>query len=85
VRRTPLGGAAAWRGAEVRGRRDWIVELDAAAVAEIGAAVAAVRRRGLAMGQVSRDFPPPPSGRRSPGGFASCATGAASCCSAACR
>jgi hypothetical protein len=60
VRRTPVGGAAAWRGAEMRGRRDWIVELDAAAVAEIGAAVATVRRRGLAMGEVHRtDFPLP--------------------------
>ena len=65
VRDTPLGGAAAWRGADVRGRLDWIVELDAAAVAEIGAAVAAVRRRGLAMGQVHRaDFPLPTVGPR---------------------
>src|SRR6478752_1038193 len=65
VRRTPLGGPAAWRGAEQRGRRDWIVELDAEAVAEIGTAVVAVRRRGLAMGQVHRaDFPLPTVGPR---------------------
>ena len=60
VRRTPVGGAAAWRGIDVRGRRDWIVELDAVAVNEVGAAVAAVRRRALPMGAVHRaDFPLP--------------------------
>ncbi len=55
VRRTPLGGAAAWRGTEMGARRDWIVELDAAAVGEIGAAVADVRRRGQSMGELRRE------------------------------
>ena len=60
VRRTPLGGAAAWRGRELRDRDDWIVHLSAADVAELAAAVALVRRRGLGMGELQRaDFPLP--------------------------
>ena len=60
VRRTPVGGPAAWRGPDMRRRTDWIVPLTAADVAEIAAAVAAVRARGLAMGELRReDFPLP--------------------------
>ncbi|HSP96369.1 MAG TPA: TauD/TfdA family dioxygenase [Candidatus Dormibacteraeota bacterium] len=60
VRRTPLGGAAAWRGSDLRERDDWIVHLGAADVAELAAAVAHVRGRGLAMGELRRaDFPLP--------------------------
>ena len=60
VRRTPIGGPAAWRGEDMRRRDDWIVALDESAIAEIAAAVAGVRRRALAMGALRReDFPLP--------------------------
>jgi hypothetical protein len=60
VRREPVGGPGAWRGDEMRARRDWIATLDEAAIAELEAAAEAVRRRGLAMGAVGRaDFPLP--------------------------
>lgn len=60
VRRAPLLGPAAWRGTEMRQRDDWLVPLTADALAEIAAAVAAARRRGLSMGELGRDdFPLP--------------------------
>ena len=60
VPRAPLAGPAAWRGAEQRERQDWIVELGAAQIAELEAALAGVRARGLALGAVGReDFPLP--------------------------
>jgi len=60
VRQTPVGGPAAWRGAELASRTDWTVPLDDGAIAELEAAAAAVRARGLALGAVRRDdFPLP--------------------------
>lgn len=60
IARGPVGGPAAWRGDALRGRSDWIVPLDAAAIAELDAARAAVRARGLALGAMRReDFPLP--------------------------
>jgi hypothetical protein len=60
VRREPLGGPAAWRGAEVASRDDWIEPLGPAAIAELEAARDAVRARGLGLAQMRReDFPLP--------------------------
>ena len=60
VRRTPLEGPAAWRGAELRGRDDWIVRLAPAEIDEIAAAVRAARAAGIAMSALRRgDFPLP--------------------------
>lgn len=60
VRREPLLEPAAWRGEALRGRGDWIVSLSPAESAELVAAVAGVRRRGLSMGELGRDdFPLP--------------------------
>lgn len=61
VRREPVGGAAAWRGAELAGREDWIVRLDAAALAELERARDAVR--DVDLGAMRReDFPLPTLG-----------------------
>lgn len=60
VRRAPLGGAAAWRGDEVRRRDDWIAPFSAAEIGELQAAVAGLRRRGAAMGEVRREDAPLP-------------------------
>jgi hypothetical protein len=61
VPRAPLGGPAAWRGAELAARPEaFTVRLDDAAIAELESAVGAVRSRGLALGEVGRaDFPLP--------------------------
>jgi hypothetical protein len=60
VRRAPLATSAAWRGTDLAGRRDWIVDLAAADVAEIERALAAVNGRNVAMGAMRReDFPLP--------------------------
>lgn len=60
VPREPVGGPAAWRGAELARRDDWIVRLDPAAIEELDRARAAVRARGLALAQVGRaEFPLP--------------------------
>ncbi len=59
VRREPIEGPAAWRGEELRGSRDWIVELAPAQLAEIEKALAAVRGREL--GEIGRDDFPLPS------------------------
>jgi hypothetical protein len=53
--RAPLDVAAAWRGPEMAARSDWIVHLDAADVAELEHACAAVQARGLALGEVRRE------------------------------
>lgn len=54
----PLNGPSAWKGPELRDRSDWTVTLDAAQIDEIDAAIASVRRRGLALESVGRDdFP----------------------------
>ena len=58
VRRDPLVGPAVWRGANVAGRRDWIVELGAIDIAEIERALATAR--DAPMGTMRReDFPLP--------------------------
>jgi hypothetical protein len=58
IRRAPVGGPAAWRGDEMARRRDWIVALDAAAIAELAAACAGARSRPLATLR-REDFPLP--------------------------
>lgn len=64
VRRTPVEGAAAWRGVALR-ERYWKVGLDATAVNEIDAAVRSARAAGIAMGAMRRgDFPLPTVGPR---------------------
>ena len=60
VRRVPIGGPAAWRGDDVRRRDDWIEAFTAAEVEELRAAVADLRRRGAAMGEVRREDAPLP-------------------------
>ena len=53
-------GPSAWIGAELRRRDDWIYRLSAAEIAEIDAAVAGVRARGLELAEITRaDFPLP--------------------------
>ena len=55
VRRTPVGGPAAWRGAELRARSDWQVRLTSEQIEELDRARAAVRARGLELAAVGRD------------------------------
>jgi hypothetical protein len=57
--REPIGGPAAWRGAELAGRPEsWTRELAASEIEELERALRAVRARGLALGEVHReDFP----------------------------
>lgn len=50
----PVGGAAAWTGARMAGRSDWIVQLTDQDLAEIDAAIAAHRAAGRAMGEITR-------------------------------
>ena len=58
--RPPVAGPSAWIGAELRRRDDWVYRLSAAEIGEIAAAVAAVRARGLDIGDIRRaDFPLP--------------------------
>jgi hypothetical protein len=58
IRHEPVGGPAAWRGDALARRDDWIVRLDAAAIAELERARDAVRH--VAMGAMRReDFPLP--------------------------
>src|SRR5262249_19832664 len=60
IRREPIGGPAAWRGDRLARATDWIVPLDAGAVAELEEAGAAVRRRGIDLARMRRvDFPLP--------------------------
>jgi hypothetical protein len=60
-----IEGPAAWRGAEMAARTDWIEPLGAAAVDEIGRAVAHARARGLEPATLSREsFPLPTVGPR---------------------
>jgi hypothetical protein len=55
VQRAPIRSAAAWRGCDMVGRRDWIVELGADEVAELEDAAAAARGRGLTLETLRRD------------------------------
>jgi hypothetical protein len=56
----PIGGPAAWQGATLLAQRDWIRPLGDAAVAEIDAALAHVRKRGLDWRDLTADdFPLP--------------------------
>ena len=60
IRREPIGGPAAWRGDRLAHASDWIVPLDAGAVAELEQAGAAARRRGIDPMRMRReDFPLP--------------------------
>ncbi len=60
VARTPVGGPAAWRGDAARRRTDWMVALDADAIAELDRARQAARARGVALAAMRReDFPLP--------------------------
>jgi hypothetical protein len=60
TRLTPIGGAAAWTGAELAADRSWISTFSAAEIAEIEAALASVRARGLAPGRFgAAEFPLP--------------------------
>src|SRR5262249_36500015 len=60
VLRQPLGVPAAWRGAEMRQRDDWIVRLTPAEIAELERAADAATARGLGLDAVRReDFPLP--------------------------
>jgi hypothetical protein len=57
---SPIGGRAAWTGAELAADESWIRHFDAAALAELEAAVTAVRDRGLAPPAFgANDFPLP--------------------------
>ena len=87
VRRTPLALAAAWRGAEMARRDDWIVRLTPAQIDELERAADAAAARGLGLDAVAARGLPAADARpaRSPPGRASCCTGAASCWCAACR
>jgi Taurine catabolism dioxygenase TauD, TfdA family len=56
----PITGPMVWDGRELARSSDWIHTLSSAAVAEIDAALRAVRRRGLAWRDVAKkDFPLP--------------------------
>jgi hypothetical protein len=56
----PIGGRAAWTGAEMARDPSWVFRLDAAAVAEVDAALAGVRARGLPLSRIrAGDFPLP--------------------------
>ena len=52
----PIAGAAAWTGADMLGRSgEWMHVLDAAALAEVEAAIAAHRAGGRAMGEITAE------------------------------
>ena len=58
--RRPIAGPFAWRGAELARTGDWIRPLPPGAVEEIDAALGAVKARGLAWRDITRDdFPLP--------------------------
>jgi hypothetical protein len=62
--RSPITGPAAWVGAEMKHREaEWSYRLSGSDLAEVAAAVAAVRARGLDLAQITRaDFPLPTLG-----------------------
>ena len=56
--RTPITDPAAWSGEEIAKSKRWIRDFPAAATAELDAALAAVKKKGLAWSQITRqDFP----------------------------
>lgn len=56
----PIAGPAGWRGVEMRGRSDWIVELGPAEIAELDAAQAVAASSGRPMGGLTAaHFPLP--------------------------
>jgi hypothetical protein len=56
--RTPLAGPNVWTGAEIKNSKRWIRDMPASAVAELDAALAHVKRKGLDWSQITRaDFP----------------------------
>ncbi len=58
--RNPITGPCAWHGKDMARSRRWVRELPPAALAEIDAALAAVKRRGLAWHEITAaDFPLP--------------------------
>jgi TfdA family taurine catabolism dioxygenase TauD len=60
VRRTPIGGVAAWRAADVARPDAWRITLDAAQVEDIERALAHANATGKALGTLTRDdFPLP--------------------------
>ena len=60
IRRTPITGPAAWRGADLRRDESWRIDLSDAEVAELERAMGGVRERGLGLGDLGReDFPLP--------------------------
>ncbi len=63
--RVPIAGPAVWTGDEMRARRDWLIELTAADLAEIDAAVAHATARRAHIVEIGRDdFPLPRLGPR---------------------
>src|SRR5580704_13692767 len=62
--RRPIKGPAAWVGADMRGREaEWSYRLSSAEIAEIEAALTAVRSRGINIADIRReDFPLPTLG-----------------------
>jgi len=61
--REPLAGPSAWRGAELAGRDDWRLQLDAAQVEELRAALARAGEAGKPTGELTAaDFPLPTLG-----------------------
>lgn len=56
--RTPLAGPNVWTGAEIKNSKRWIRDMPASAVAELDAALAHVKKKGLDWSQITRaDFP----------------------------
>ena len=49
----PIGGAAAWVGADMAARPDWVVTFTPAELAEIDAAIAEHHRAGREMGEIT--------------------------------
>lgn len=60
IRREPVTGKSAWRGAQLAQHDDWRVRLDRAAIDELEQALARARRTGKPLGELAaRDFPLP--------------------------
>ena len=56
--RTPITGPVAWQGKDIENSTRWIRDLPAAAIAELDAALQAVKKKGLEWSQITRaDFP----------------------------